>query len=119
MQINCLHCGHKFDLGKNYDDYEGLVRCGTCAGLLDVRTQEGDVKAVRFGAVPTAAAPVAPQRNTQQAIQPAIQQAAPTPPPALPVPSQVATPAARIFHPFQGFGGPPRPAQGGGERDVA
>jgi len=55
MQINCLHCGHKFDLGKNYDDYEGLVRCGTCAGLLDIRTEEGDVKAVRFGAGPTAA----------------------------------------------------------------
>jgi len=59
MQINCLHCGHKFDLGKNYDDYEGLVRCGTCSGLLDIRTEEGDVKAVRFGIVPTA--PVPPQ----------------------------------------------------------
>lgn len=49
MRINCLNCGHKFDLGDAYDDYEGLVKCGTCATLLDIRTEEGSVKAVRFG----------------------------------------------------------------------
>ena len=52
MQINCLGCGHKFDLGKNYDDYEGLVKCSTCGVLLDIRTQDAEVRAVRFGAIP-------------------------------------------------------------------
>ncbi|MEM0982468.1 MAG: hypothetical protein AAGI17_00805 [Planctomycetota bacterium] len=57
MQINCLHCRHKFDLGKAYDDYEGLVKCSTCAGLLDIKTEDGGVRAVRFGTTPTAATP--------------------------------------------------------------
>lgn len=56
MNINCLHCGHKYDLGHAYDDYEGLVRCSTCGGLLDIRTQDGSVKAMRFGVMPTAPA---------------------------------------------------------------
>ena len=30
MYINCISCGHKFDIGKSYDDYEGPVRCPTC-----------------------------------------------------------------------------------------
>ncbi len=111
MQVNCLHCGHKFDLGKNYDDYEGLVRCSTCAGLLDIRTQEGDVKAVRFGVVPTAAAP-APASQAAPAAQSA--------PPVVETPTAPnQAPSGRQFHPFQGFGGPARPSQGSGEREVA
>jgi hypothetical protein len=61
VHINCINCGHRFDLGRNYDDYEGLVRCSTCRGLLDIRTQDGAVKAVRPGLVQTmTASPVAP-----------------------------------------------------------
>jgi hypothetical protein len=47
MNVNCIHCGHRFDLGKSYDDYEGLVKCSTCRGLLDIRTQDGQVRGVR------------------------------------------------------------------------
>lgn len=72
MQVNCINCGHKFDLGKNYDDYEGLVKCPTCRFLLDIRSEEGNLKRVRAGmlfpmpaaaqATP-AAAPGAPSAN--------------------------------------------------------
>lgn len=54
MKINCLHCGHKFDLGDAYDDYDGMVRCATCGGLLDIKTQDGSVRSMRFAAAPTA-----------------------------------------------------------------
>ena len=49
MKINCIGCGHAFDLGNAYDDYEGLVRCNTCANLLFVRTHEGNVRGVMPG----------------------------------------------------------------------
>jgi DNA-directed RNA polymerase subunit RPC12/RpoP len=52
MKVNCLHCGHKFDLGHNYDDYDGLVRCPTCAGLLELKSEEGAIKRCTFGYVP-------------------------------------------------------------------
>ena len=54
MYINCIACGHKFDVGKSYDDYEGLVRCPTRRALLDVKTQDGSVRSVRFGNIPMA-----------------------------------------------------------------
>lgn len=57
MQINCISCGHRFDLGKAYDDYEGLVRCTTCRALLDIRTQDGSVRGVRLGSLTPVAAP--------------------------------------------------------------
>lgn len=63
MKVNCLHCGHKFDLGHNYDDYEGLVRCPTCAGLLDLKSEEGAIKRCTFGFVPSA-----PQQQQQPHI---------------------------------------------------
>lgn len=47
MRINCLSCGHRFDLGDAYDDYEGPVRCPTCRAVLEIRTQEGQVRAMR------------------------------------------------------------------------
>ena len=58
MKINCLHCGHKQDLGDAYDDYEGLIRCPTCGGLLDIRSVDGQMKACRPG---TFHAPAPPQ----------------------------------------------------------
>lgn len=67
MQINCLHCGHRFDLGKAYDDYEGPVRCSTCRGLLDIRTNDGQVRAVRPFSMPLAAAQPQVSAPAQQA----------------------------------------------------
>lgn len=48
MYVNCISCGHKFDLGKAYDDYEGPVRCPTCRAMLQVRTVDGSVRGVGF-----------------------------------------------------------------------
>jgi hypothetical protein len=47
MKINCISCGHKFDLGDAYDDYEGQVKCYICGNILEVQTLEGNVKSVR------------------------------------------------------------------------
>ncbi len=56
MKINCLSCGHKFDLGDAYGDYAGQVKCLVCGVMLDIRTEEGNVKsvavAVGSGSVP-------------------------------------------------------------------
>lgn len=49
MYINCISCGHKFDIGKSYDDYEGPVRCPTCRFMLTIRTQDGNIRGVRPG----------------------------------------------------------------------
>lgn len=51
MYINCISCGHKFDIGKSYDDYEGPVRCPTCRGMLTIRTEDGSIRSVRPGLV--------------------------------------------------------------------
>lgn len=48
MKINCISCGHKVDLGDAYDDYEGQVKCYICANILEIRTQEGNVRSVRL-----------------------------------------------------------------------
>lgn len=72
MNINCISCGHRFDVGRAYDDYEGLVRCGTCRCLLDIKTQDGQIRAVRLGmlqapaAAPAPAPAPAPEVQTQQ-----------------------------------------------------
>lgn len=47
MKINCVSCGHKFDLGDAYDEYEGQVKCYVCGNILEIQTHEGNVKAVR------------------------------------------------------------------------
>ncbi|MEO0512555.1 MAG: hypothetical protein AAF108_06615 [Planctomycetota bacterium] len=49
MKINCLHCGHAFGVDDSYCDYEGLLRCPTCGGMLEARIEDGLVKAVRLG----------------------------------------------------------------------
>ena len=48
MKINCLACGHNVDLDEIYSDYDGLVKCYACSALLDIRTEDGQIKAVRF-----------------------------------------------------------------------
>jgi len=71
MYINCISCGHKFDIGKSYDDYEGPVRCPTCRAMLTIRTEDGSIRAVFPGLVQPAAAQ-RPQhaQQPQQAQQP-------------------------------------------------
>ena len=41
MKINCILCGHKFDLDDTYDDYEGDVKCWVCGGILKIKLLEG------------------------------------------------------------------------------
>lgn len=48
MKINCLACGHSVDLDNDYGDYAGLIKCFVCSALLDIVTEEGQIKAVRF-----------------------------------------------------------------------
>ena len=48
VKLNCLSCGHSFDLRDAYDDYEGQVKCYVCGAMLDVRTEEGQVKSVHM-----------------------------------------------------------------------
>ena len=52
MKINCLCCGHSLDLGDAYEDYEGKVKCFVCGGLLEIRTEDGLLKAVEYGNAP-------------------------------------------------------------------
>ena len=48
MKVNCLACGHSVDLDDDYGDYAGLIKCFVCSALLDIVTEEGRIKAVRF-----------------------------------------------------------------------
>ncbi len=48
MKINCLACGHKFELDQAYDDYEGQVKCYICGALLEIKTEEGKLKSLKF-----------------------------------------------------------------------
>jgi len=46
MRINCLACGHKVELDEAYDDFEGPVKC-LCGTMLEIRTEEGKLKAIK------------------------------------------------------------------------
>jgi DNA-directed RNA polymerase subunit RPC12/RpoP len=46
MKINCVSCGHKVDLDDAYDDFEGQVKCFACGTLLEIRTEQGNIKSV-------------------------------------------------------------------------
>lgn len=48
MKINCISCGHTVDLDEAYADFEGLVKCFVCGTLLEIRTQDGKIKMVKF-----------------------------------------------------------------------
>jgi DNA-directed RNA polymerase subunit N (RpoN/RPB10) len=48
MKINCLGCGLKVDLAANYDDYEGQIKCFACGAIMEISTQEANVRAVRL-----------------------------------------------------------------------
>jgi hypothetical protein len=47
MKVNCLACGHKVELDDAYDDFEGPVKC-LCGAMLEIRTEEGRLKAIRM-----------------------------------------------------------------------
>ena len=44
MKIRCISCGHNFELGDAYDDYEGEVKCWVCGAILEVKMHEGMLK---------------------------------------------------------------------------
>jgi hypothetical protein len=46
MKINCLGCGFKVDLAGAYDDYVGQIKCFACGAIMEVATQEGNIRAV-------------------------------------------------------------------------
>jgi hypothetical protein len=46
MKINCLGCGFKVDLAGAYDDYVGPIKCFACGAIMEIATQQGDVRAV-------------------------------------------------------------------------
>ena len=46
MKINCLSCGHKVDIGDAYDDYEGQIKCYVCGAILEIKTEEANLKSV-------------------------------------------------------------------------
>lgn len=48
MKINCINCGFKVDLDDVYDDYQGPIRCLVCSAMLEILTQEGRLRSVRF-----------------------------------------------------------------------
>lgn len=48
MKINCLACGHTVVLDDAYDNYEGQVKCFTCGAMLEIKTEEGNLKRVHF-----------------------------------------------------------------------
>jgi len=46
MRINCINCGHRFELDAAYDDYSGLVKCAVCRSLLTISAENGRLKSV-------------------------------------------------------------------------
>jgi len=63
MKINCLSCGHKIEIDAAYDNYEGEIKCYACGGLLEIKTDSGSVKAVRFAKIPV---PFLPKDNLKR-----------------------------------------------------
>lgn len=51
MKINCVSCGHNMALDDAYDNFQGMVKCYVCGGLLEVKTEEGKVKSVSLAGV--------------------------------------------------------------------
>lgn len=77
MKINCLHCGHGFGVDDSYSDYEGLLRCGTCGGLLDTRIEDGMIKSVRPGSMEMQPIAQSPRQHAEPYYAPAFNAPAP------------------------------------------
>jgi ribosomal protein S27E len=52
MTINCISCGHRIDLGEDYNSYKGPVKCWVCGALLDIKTEGGNLRAVKILSAP-------------------------------------------------------------------
>lgn len=48
MKVNCLSCGHNLALDDAYDDFQGPYKCYVCGTLLELITNEGQVKSVNL-----------------------------------------------------------------------
>jgi hypothetical protein len=49
MKINCLSCGHNVDLDNAYEEnYEGAIKCYGCDATLEIKTEEGSLRAVHL-----------------------------------------------------------------------
>ena len=76
MKINCLSCGFKVDLNDAYDDYQGQVKCYACDAMLEIKTEEGNVKAVQFANM----VPCVPTVEIFERVGKALKDAASEPP---------------------------------------
>jgi len=36
------------DIGDDYDDYGGQIKCYVCGAILEIKTEEGNLKSVNF-----------------------------------------------------------------------
>jgi len=52
MKINCVSCGHSIELDEAYDDFEGLVKCYVCSGLLALTISDGKIRSVKVAELP-------------------------------------------------------------------
>ena len=64
MKINCLCCGHSLELGDAYEDFDGKVRCFVCGGGLNIRTEDGSLKAIDDADIPN----VHPSEQTHEPL---------------------------------------------------
>jgi ribosomal protein S27E len=48
MKINCLGCGHSFELDEAYEEYAGQIRCWVCGVTLEVQIEAGRPKLVKL-----------------------------------------------------------------------
>ncbi len=62
MRINCIACGHRFELDEAYDDYNGRVKCPICRSMLQILTEGGKVKTVDVPGQPAVQSSI-PQRK--------------------------------------------------------
>jgi len=62
VQVICLSCGHKVDLGDAYDNYTGQVKCVACGAILEIVTTAGALQSVAL-AREVARAPATPARD--------------------------------------------------------
>lgn len=63
MKINCIACGHNFQVDDAYDDYEGPVRCWVCGALLEIKTIDGSLRRMGLCAPPVSSCGGEPAAN--------------------------------------------------------
>ena len=63
MKINCIACGHNFQVDDAYDDYEGPVRCWVCGALLEIKAIDGSLRRMGLYRPPVSSAGAEPARS--------------------------------------------------------